>query len=187
MSHAVWTEPSSISRRSWVAETPVTAVDHQPGCGEPHGQRRARLVEDGARRHRDAPVTAGAAPTQIRCPPAVVAATAGANEAIGPAQPIEVVQALPVLVEPPTQLRVGARVVPARRRRHVVILRHLNGNPINPNTFRPSVDPPCSRTRSSARSMASRPNPFPRWLASMAMSQTHHAEICPVACGPIHK
>jgi len=29
--------------------------------------------------------------------------------------------------------------------------------------------------------------PLSRWSASMAMSQTHHAEVCPGACGAIHK
>ena len=84
------------------------------GHSEPHGQRCARLVEDGARRHRDAPITAGVAPAQIRCPPAVVDCRPGGKRTHRAAQPVEVVQALPVLVGSPTRARVGAWVVPAR-------------------------------------------------------------------------
>src|SRR5664279_3067426 len=134
IAHAVWTEPSSISRRSWVAETPVTAVDHQPGRGEPHGQRCAGLVEDGACGGGDLPLAGATQPPGVGQPPPMAAAATGTDEPVWPADPVQVVQALPVLIEPGRQLRVGARVVPPGRRAHAgysTLQEYLNGDPFS--------------------------------------------------------
>src|ERR1035437_2561883 len=61
-----------------------------------------------AQRHR----RSGAAPSPIRCPSALGRATPRAYEALRPAQPVEVVQALPVLIEPGAELGIGVRIVP---------------------------------------------------------------------------
>lgn len=55
-----------------------------------------------------------------------------ANKPFGPPQPGQVIQGLPILIEPRTQLCVGARIVMTRQWRHVPILRlrHLSGPPI---------------------------------------------------------
>src|SRR5450756_2264450 len=95
-----------------------SAATTSTGCAGPMGSFAPAAAATTVGGHR---ICAGAAPAQIRCPPTVGSAAAGANEPIGPAQPVEVVAALPVLVEPPTQLRVVARVVPDRCRRHVII------------------------------------------------------------------
>src|SRR5664280_2510376 len=70
-----------------------------PGSGEPNRQRRPSAVEDRACGGGHARIAAGAAPSPIRCPPALGRATPRAYEAPRPAQPVEVVQALPVLID----------------------------------------------------------------------------------------
>jgi hypothetical protein len=63
----------------------------------------------------------------------MAAAATGTDEPVWPADPVQVVQALPVLIEPGTQLRVGARVVPPGRRAHAgysTLQEYLNGDPI---------------------------------------------------------
>src|SRR5450756_1625165 len=82
-----------------------------PGRGEPDRQRRPGAVEDRARGGRDPPVAARATPATVRSPPPLRRGAPRAHEPLRPAQPVQIVQALPVLVEPGTQLCVGVRVV----------------------------------------------------------------------------
>src|ERR1035438_3796755 len=70
-----------------------------PGSGEPDRQRRPSAVEDRACGGGHAPIAAAGA-------------TPRAYEALRPAQPVEVVQALPVLIEPGAELGIGVRTVP---------------------------------------------------------------------------
>ena len=62
------------------------------------------------------------------------AAATRADEPVWPAKPVQVVQALPVLVEPGTQLCVGPRVVPSSDRAHrerSMDQEYLSGNPLS--------------------------------------------------------
>src|SRR5665647_14762 len=78
-------------------------------------------------------------PPGVGPPPPMAAAASGTDEPGGPADPGQVVQALPVLIEPGTQLRVGARVVPPGRRAHAgysTLQEYLNGDLISPGCVR---------------------------------------------------
>src|SRR5665647_3483619 len=85
---------------------PDLVPNHPPGRSEPHRQRRPGLVEDRARRRGHLAVATAALPPRVRQPPPDDARAVGADEPLRPAQPVQIVQALPVLVEPRPQLRV---------------------------------------------------------------------------------
>ena len=53
-----------------------------------------------------------------------------------PARPVQVVKTRPVLVQPGTQRRVGARIILTRKRRHAQILRQRDGDPTSQETHR---------------------------------------------------
>src|ERR1035437_9342753 len=89
-----------------------------PARSEPRRTRPPGLVEDRARRRGHLAVETAALPPRVRQPPPDDARTVGADEPLRPAQPVQIVQALPVLVEPRPQLRVRPRVVPASRMLH---------------------------------------------------------------------
>src|SRR5665647_1105330 len=109
------------------------AVDQQPRRCEPNRQRRAGLVEDRAGGRRDLPLAGAAQPPGVGQTPPREAAATRADEPVWPAKPVQVVQALPVLVEPGTQLCVGPRVVPSSDRAHrerSMDQEYLSGNPL---------------------------------------------------------
>jgi len=116
--------PLHLGRRD-----PHLVPDHPPGRSEPHRQRRTGLVEDRARRRGHLAVAAAALPPRVRQPPPDDARAVGADEPLRPAQPVQVVQALPVLVEPRPQLRVRPRVVPASSMVHDHLSRVLKWRP----------------------------------------------------------
>ena len=73
---------------------------HLPGRGEPHRERGPRPMKDRLCCRRDAPGTAGARPTTVTKPPADPCTAVRAGEAIGPPQPVQVVEARFVVREP---------------------------------------------------------------------------------------
>lgn len=131
----------------------VLLAGQVPGGEEPGGERRPRGVEDRARGGRHEPRAAGARPAPIGRPPAAPGAAGRADDALGPAQPGEVVEAGCLDREPAQQLGVGARVVSAALRdltRHLGILLYRSGGPT------PPLAP--ERVRSSAREPMSVPS-----------------------------
>src|ERR1035437_2950839 len=94
----------------------VFPAGEHPAGGEPHRQRRARPVEDRAGGHQGAATAARAHDTTITQPPAPIVAAARTDEAIRPAQPLQVVQAIRIGPEPGLQLADRCRVVHARTR-----------------------------------------------------------------------
>src|SRR5665648_1078887 len=105
--------PLHLGRRD-----PDLVPNHPPGRSEPHRQRRPGLVEDRARRRGHLAVATAALPPRVCQPPPDDARAVGADKPLRPAQPVQIVQALPVLVEPRPQLRVRPRIVPASRMLH---------------------------------------------------------------------
>jgi len=91
----------------------VLAGGEQPTEGEPHRQRRARPVEDRARRRRGAHLAAGALEPPIAQPPAPGVAAVGADEAARPPQPLQVVQVVRIAAEPGLELTHRPRVMQA--------------------------------------------------------------------------
>src|SRR5665811_616274 len=79
---------------------------HAPRGREPDRQRRTRLVKDRARRRRHLPLTTATLPAAIRQTPSRGTRAVRTYESVGPSQPIQVVQTLPVLIEPRPHLRV---------------------------------------------------------------------------------
>jgi hypothetical protein len=86
---------------------------HGPGHRKPHGQWRARPVEDRPRGDRHAAM-AGFAPMPAVLQTRTTAATARAHEALRPSPPSQVVQARAVVREPPAPLGVVAREIATR-------------------------------------------------------------------------
>src|SRR5680860_821944 len=84
---------------------------HAPRGREPDRQRRTRLVKDRARRRRHLPLTTATLPAAIRQTPSRGTRAVRTYESVGPSQPIQVVQTLPVLIEPRPHLRVRSRVI----------------------------------------------------------------------------
>ena len=114
---------------------PDLVPNHPPSRSEPHRQRRPGLVEDRARRRGHLAVATAALPPRVCQPPPDDARTVGADKPLRPAQPVQIVQALPVLVERRPQLRVRPRIVPASRMLHD----HLSRVPKWRPPFVPSV------------------------------------------------
>ena len=119
---AVLQGPLQAQRRD-----PVLACGEQPAGGEPYREQCARAVKDGAGRYRgtvDAPKAHEAA---IAEPPVPNVGAARADEAGGPAQPL---QAVRIGAEPGLELAHGPRIVPAGTRMlHCPSLHRLNGYP----------------------------------------------------------
>ena len=88
----------------------------QPAGGEPHRQRRARAVEDRARRHRGAPMAARALTSAITQLPAPGMTAGRAGETTRPAHPVQVVQAVCIGAEPGLELASRPRVMGADTR-----------------------------------------------------------------------
>ena len=107
---------------------PVLLRGEHPAGREPDRQRRARPVEDRARRHRGPPATAGALIPAIAQPPAARMTAVRAGEAVRPAQPVQVIQAVRIGTEPGLELARGPGVMRARTRMvHRPSLLRLNG------------------------------------------------------------
>lgn len=87
-----------------------------PAGGEPHRQRRASSVEQGARGHRGPCSTTRALVPSVTDRPAAAMPTAWTNEAVWPAQPLQVVEAVSVSGEPGLELTGRPRIAPARPR-----------------------------------------------------------------------
>jgi hypothetical protein len=120
--------------------------EHPAGV-EPHRQRRAGAVEDGAGGHRSPCAALGAHEPAIAQPPPDVGAVAGrADEAVGPAQPGQVVQAVDIGAEPGQEVPGGAGVVHTllRVEQHAENLLRLNRHPnhLFHNRFRPQPPTP---------------------------------------------
>jgi hypothetical protein len=115
---------------------PVLAGSEPPRRREPDGERCARLVEDRARGHRGAAAAAGAHDPAISEPPPSGTGATRALPPLGPAQPLDVVQAVLVRPEPRLELASGAWVVDAgtRAAHYPSILLRLNGYPQPPFT-----------------------------------------------------
>ena len=79
---------------------PVLAAGEQPGGVEPNRQRRSRTVEDRARGRRGTAPAPGAHQSAVAEAPRCLVATHQACEARRPPQPLQVVQAVLVALEP---------------------------------------------------------------------------------------
>src|SRR5262249_4184586 len=102
----------------------------QPAGGEPHRQRRARAIEDRARRHRSAPMTPSALIPAITEPPAPRVSAGRAGETTRPAHPVQVVQAVCISAEPGLELASRPRVMGADTRLlHTPSLLRLSKSP----------------------------------------------------------
>ncbi len=88
----------------------VLARGEQPAGLEPHRQRRPSAIEQRPRRHRRPPAAARALVPPIGHPPAAGLATARAHEALGPAEPVQIVEAVLVGPEPGPELPGRARI-----------------------------------------------------------------------------
>jgi len=101
---------------------PVLAGREQPARLEPHRQWRAPTVEQRPCRHRRAPAARRALVPAVRDQPASRMATPWTHEALRPAQPVQVVQAVRIGDEPRPELTSRPRVVhprPRPQRAHV--------------------------------------------------------------------
>ena len=94
-----------------VSGDPVLLAGHLPRRREPHRQRRARAVEDRPGRRRDTTTAAPTGPPTVRELPRLLARAQRAAEALRPAQPVQVVQARPIIREPAPQIGVRGGVV----------------------------------------------------------------------------
>ena len=94
-----------------VSGDPVPLAGHQPRRREPHRQRRPRPVKDRPGRRRDTTTAAATGPPAVSELPPLLTRTERTPEALRPTQPIEVVQARPVIREPAPQAGIGAGVV----------------------------------------------------------------------------
>src|SRR5271166_2141264 len=129
---------------------PVLRGGEQPTGVEPDRQRRARLVEDRARRHRGPPAAAAALDPAISQPPASGMPTPRANEPARPTQPLQVVKTVLVGAEPRQKLTGRPRVVRTRSRIiHEVRLLRLTAYP---RVGYPRVDLPASEWARDGRS-----------------------------------
>ena len=91
----------------------VFAGGEVPAGSEPDRERRAGSVEDGSRRHRRAAATVRAHEPPVSQPPSTSVAAFRADEPGGPSQPLEVVQAVHVGLEPRLKLTQRTGVVNA--------------------------------------------------------------------------
>ena len=92
----------------------VLCRGHIPGSSEPNREGRACAMEDcpGGDRH---PASTGCAPKPaIAHPPTARGFAARADEAVGPAKPLEVVETCRIVREPRQQIRIAARVIAPR-------------------------------------------------------------------------
>src|SRR6266545_3170110 len=85
-----------------------------PAGREPHGERRSPAIEEGPCRHRGPATAGGTLVAAIGDRPSASVTAPGAGEALGPPQPVQVVQAVSVGREPGLELPCGPRVVQAR-------------------------------------------------------------------------
>src|SRR6266511_1520453 len=85
-----------------------------PAGREPHGERRSPAIEEGPCRHRGPATAGGTLVAAIGDRPSASVTAPRADEALGPPQPVQVVQAVGVGREPGLELPDGPRVVPAR-------------------------------------------------------------------------
>ena len=109
---------------------PVLGSGEQPAGMEPHGQRRAGLVEDRPCRHRGPPGAVTALHPAVRQPPPARITAVRAGEPARPAQPLQVVQAVLISAEPRQELTSRPRVVrPGPGIIHQVSLLRLSGYP----------------------------------------------------------
>lgn len=92
---------------------PVLLAGEQPARHEPHGQRRARLVEDRARRHRRALAALRALIAPVRELPGTRVGATRTDEPLRPPQPLQEVQAVGILGKPRLELTHRPRVVHA--------------------------------------------------------------------------
>ena len=90
---------------------PILAAGEQPAGVELNRQRRSRTVEDRARGHRGTVPAPGAHQSAVAEAPRCVVATDQACEARRPPQPLQVVQAVLVALEPCLELAHGSRIV----------------------------------------------------------------------------
>ena len=93
-------------------------------------------MKDRAGRRRDTTPTPTARPSAVGQPPPLLTVTQRAPEAVGPAQPVQVVQARPIIRKPAPKIRIGPRVVDGwsrLRSRHSTNLLHSDGGPIHSN------------------------------------------------------
>src|SRR5207245_6340637 len=82
-----------------------------PGGSEPERKRRASAGEDRPGGRRAAPVAGGAANESVAHPPTRPASTSGADEALRPAQPLEVGETRSIVWKPAEQLTPALRLV----------------------------------------------------------------------------
>ena len=92
---------------------PVLGRGEQPAGVKPHRQRRAGLVEDGARRQRGPGAATAALDPAVTKPPATSMTATWADEPVRPAQPLQVIQAVLIGPEPGKELPSRARIVRA--------------------------------------------------------------------------
>src|SRR6266511_195405 len=85
-----------------------------PAGREPHGERRSPAIEEVPCRHRGPATAGGTLVAAIGDRPSASVTAPRADEALGPPQPVQVVQAVGVGREPGLELPDGPRVVPAR-------------------------------------------------------------------------
>jgi hypothetical protein len=113
------------------------ADGHQTRGGESDAERRTGLVEGRSRRGGHLAVVACAFPACVGEPPGHCARTVRAVEALRPAEPVQIVEALRVLGEPHTHLGVQTREVWAADRahaKHLISQGYPTGMPIGPNS-----------------------------------------------------
>ena len=97
-------------------------------------------MKDRAGGRRDTTPTPTARPSAVGQPPPLLTVTQRAPEAVGPAQPVQVVQARPIIRKPAPKIRIGPRVVDGwsrLRSRHSTNLLHSDGGPISCILTRP--------------------------------------------------
>ncbi len=94
----------------------------RPRGSQPHGQRCAGVMTEGAGGAGDSPPAVGTSPHRTGHPPAGHASAMRADHSVGPAQPVQVVQARCIIGKPAAQFRVRPWVVQARPW-HATILR----------------------------------------------------------------
>jgi hypothetical protein len=93
---------------------PIRLGGEQPTRREPHGERCPPAVEERACRRRSASTAARALVAAISHCPAVGGPTLRADEALGPTDPLQVVQAVGITGEPGLELAHRPRIVHAR-------------------------------------------------------------------------
>ena len=147
---------------------PLLGRCHQPGGREPGAQRRARPLEQGPGGHGGLVPAGPADQTLARSPPRrPVLAAVGAEEPVGPAEPLQVAEAGGLVGEEGQEL-VPVRRVVAPRDRPVRGRQGVHGRAQSPASSsdrrghvqanRPIVPAPVARLRSSSTR--------PRWLAN---------------------